>query len=358
MLSPLGSLQLLSIALAGWLNRQQQAIIEYLIEENRVLKAQLEGKRLRLSDDQRRRLAVKGKAVGRRVLGEIASLVTPDTILAWHRRLVAQKWTYPRKGPGRPPVGQEVIELVLRMASENPGWGYDRIQGAVSNLGHEVCASTVRNILKRHGIEPAPERERRTTWSTFLKAHWEVLAAADFFTTEVWTPRGLITYYLLFTIRLATRRVCIAGITACPTDAFMIQAARQLTDEFDGALRDCRFLIMDRDTKFTKQFKTLSKREGITPVLCPPRAPNCNAIAERFVRSIRAECLERMIFCGVRSRRYAVSHYTAHYDGERNHQGVGNQLLAPVIPIAHPKGHVKRRPRLGGTLNFYYREAA
>ena len=164
----------------------------------------LEGRRLRLSDDQRRRLAVKGKAVGRRVLGKIASLVTPETILAWHRRLVAQKWTYPKKGPGRPPVGQEVIELVLRMASENPGWGYDRIQGAVSNLGHEVCASTVRNILKRHGIEPAPNREGRTTWSTFLKAHWGVLAAADFFTTEVRTSRGLMTYYLLFTIRLVT----------------------------------------------------------------------------------------------------------------------------------------------------------
>lgn len=358
MLSPLGPLQLLSIALAGWLNRRQQAIIDYLLEENRVLKTQFAGKRLQLSDDQRRRLAVKGKAVGRKVLGEIASLVTPDTVLAWHRRLVAQKWTYPRKGPGRPSVGQEVIELVLWMASENPGWGYDRIQGALDNLGHEVCASTVRNILKRHGIEPAPHRRKRTTWGTFLKAHWEVLAAADFLTIEVWTPRGLVTYYLLFTIRLATRRVCVAGITANPNGTFMIQAARQLTDEFDGVLRDCRFLIMDRDTKFTKHFKTFLKREGVTPVLCPPRTPNCNAIAERFVRSIKSECLDQMIFVGVSSLRYAVSHYLAHYDGERNHQGIGNQLLVPVIPIGYAKGHVNRRARLGGTLNFYYRKAA
>jgi putative transposase len=185
---------LLVIALAGWLNRQQQAVIDYLIEENRVLKDQLEGQRLRFTDEQRIRLAVKAKVLGRRALDELETLVTPDTLLAWHRKLIAKKWTYARKGQGRPRVAQEITDLVLRMARENPSWGYDRIQGALTNIGHVVAPNTVKNILKRHGIEPAPEREKRTSWKTFLKAHWDVMAATDFFTVEVWTPRGLVTY--------------------------------------------------------------------------------------------------------------------------------------------------------------------
>lgn len=202
---------LLVIALAGWLNRQQQAVLDYLIEENRVLKAQLEGHRLRFTDAQRRRLAVKAKAVGRGLLEELETLVTPNTLLAWHRKLVAQKWTYARKGPGRPRVTQEIADLVVRMARENDTWGYDRIQGALANLGHRIVPNTVKNILKRHGIEPAPKREKRTSWATFLKAHWGVIAATDFFTVEVWTARGLATYYVLFMIHLSTRSVHIAG---------------------------------------------------------------------------------------------------------------------------------------------------
>jgi len=177
---------LLVIALAGWLNRQQQVVIDYLIEENRVLKEQL--------GRQRIRLAMKAKVLGRRGLDELETLVTPDTLLAWHRKLIAQKWTYARKGPGRPRVAQEITDLVLRMARENVSWGYDRIQGALSNLGHIIAPNTVKNILKRHGIEPAPEREKRTSRKKFLKAHWDVMAATDFFTVEVWTPHGLVNY--------------------------------------------------------------------------------------------------------------------------------------------------------------------
>ena len=167
---------LLVVALAGWLNRHQQAVIEYLMEENRVLKDQLDGKRLRFTDDQRRRLAAKAKVLGRQLLDEIDTLVTPDTLLAWHRKLIAEKWTFSRKGPGRPRIAQEIIDLVLRMARENDGWGYDRIQGALANLGYMIAPNTVKNILKRHGIEPAPERRKRTSWKTFLKAHWDVMA--------------------------------------------------------------------------------------------------------------------------------------------------------------------------------------
>ncbi len=170
------------VALAGWVNRHQQAIIDYLIEENRVFKQQLQGRRLRLSDNDRRRLAAKAKALGRSVLEEIANLVTPDTLRAWYRKLIARKWTYARKGPGRPRVSEEITELVLRMARENPTWGYDRLQGALANLGHTVSSSTVANILKRHGIPPAPERQKTTTWTEFIRSHMNVLAATDFFT--------------------------------------------------------------------------------------------------------------------------------------------------------------------------------
>lgn len=210
----------------------------------------------------------------------------------------------------------------------------------------------------KNRIEPAPERRKCTSWHTFLKAYWEVLAATDFFTIEVWTPRGLVTYYLLFVIDLATRTVRIAGITTRPNELFMIQIARNLCDEFDGALKDTRFLIMDRDQKFTTRFRTFLRREGVTPVRCPPRAPNCNTYAERFVRSIKEECLDRMTFFGVRSLRRAATEYVTHYHVERNHQGLGNRLIQPAIMTRLQNGRVERRERLGGMLNFYHREAA
>ena len=164
---------------------------------------------------------MKAKILGRQLLDEIETLVTPDTLLAWHRKLIAEKWTYRRKGPGRPRVTQEITDLVLRMARENDTWGYDRVQGALANLGYIIAPNTVKNILKRHGIEPAPEREKRSSWKTFLKAHWDVMTATDFFTVEVWTPRGLVTYYILFIIHLSTRAVHIAGVTTAPNGAFM-----------------------------------------------------------------------------------------------------------------------------------------
>ena len=164
--------QILVTALAGWITRQQDAVAE------------------------RRRLAVRGKAIGRRALAEVASLVTPDTILRWHRQLIAQKWTHKRRSPGRAQIMQAIAELTVRMAQENPRWGYTRIQGALNNVGHRVGRTTIANILKANGIDPAPERGKRTTWSQFLRAHWDVLAAADFFTVEVWYPRGLVTIYV------------------------------------------------------------------------------------------------------------------------------------------------------------------
>ena len=175
------------------------------------MKEQLQGRRLRLTDDQRRRLAAKGARIGRRLLAEVATIVTPDTILRWHRRLIAAKWTYPTRRVGRPGLMQEIRELIVRFAAENPSWGYCRIQGALKNLGHRVAASTIAKTLKEHGIKPAPDRP--SSWRVFLKAHWEEIAATDFFTSEVWTPTGLRTYYVLFFIELKTRRVHHAGLS-------------------------------------------------------------------------------------------------------------------------------------------------
>jgi hypothetical protein len=244
------------------------------------------------------------------------------------------------------------------MARENTSWGYDRLQGALANLGYLTSSSTVANILKRHGIEPAPERDKRTSRLTFLKAHWGVMAATDFFTVEVWTPKGLVTYYVLFVIHLSTRNVSIEGVMSNPNSPFILQIARNLTDEFDGFLRDHRFLIMDRDTKFTKAFRNTLDRAGVKPVRCPPRAPRCNAYAERFVRSIKEECLERMIFFGEQSLRRALREYLTYYLRERNHQGVGNRLLEPTNVVAFSKEPAQRRERLGGLLSYYHREAA
>ncbi len=277
MTSVLQPVHLLVIALTGWLSRHQQTVIDYLIEENRVLKEQLETQRLRFTDEQRIRMAVKAKVLGRRSLDELETRVTPDTLLAWHRKLIAQKWSCARKGPGRPRVAQEITELVLRMARENTSCGYDRIQGALANLGHIVAPNTGKNILSRHGIEPAPERGKQASWKAFLKAHWDVIAATDFFTVEVWTRFGLVTYYVLFVIHLSTRSIHMAGVTPAPNGAFMKQVAHNLTDVDDGFLSDKAFLVMDRDTKYTDAFRDSLDREGVKPVRCPVRAPNCKA---------------------------------------------------------------------------------
>lgn len=351
-------LQLLLMMFSGWVNRHQQKVIDYLLEENRVLRELHKGKRLRLNDRQRRRLARKGKILGRKLLFKVATIVTPDTILAWHRELIAQKWTYPRMNVGRPPVMKRITELVVRMAQENPSWGYDRIEGALKNLGHKVSPTTVANILKEHGLEPAPERRKRTTWMSFLKAHWDSLAAADFFTTEVWTLGGLVTTYILFFMELSSRKVQVAGITSSPNEACMSQVARNLTDDVDSFLNGKCFLIIDRDGKYCDRFLDIIRDAGVRPIRCPAKAPNCNAYAERFVRSIKYECLNCMIFFGVRSLERAVRNYVEHYHRERNYQGIGNEVILPRLKLISSSGKVRCRKQLGGLLRYYFRKAA
>ena len=235
--------------------------------------------------------------------------------------------------------------------------GYTRIQGALGNLGHRVGRGTIANVLKRSDIEPSPERSKRTTWSTFLKAHWKVLAASDFLTAEVWTTRGLVTHYLLFVISLADRVVNIVAITTRPDEAWMLQAGRNLIDVESGAMRGKGYLILDRDTKSTDQFRRLILGSGTNVIRLPPRSPNLNAYAGRFVRSIKYECLNRMIFIGQASLHRAVAEYVDHYHGERNHQGLGNGLIRAAPSSVQGVGMVRRKQRLGGMLNFYCRGA-
>lgn len=349
---------LLVLSIAGWVSRQQQDAIAYLRTENKILREKLGKRRILLSDD--RRLAVKGKVLGRRLLGEVSTLFTPDTILRWHRQLVAQKWDYSdrrEKKAGRPHIRQELVDLVVRFARENPRWGYDRIQGALSNVGYHITDTTVGNILKAHGIEPAPDRKRTMTWRTFLKAHWDVIAATDFTTVEVWTKGGLVTYYLLFVIELATRRVQIAGITTSPDESWMRTMACNLTNCDDGFLNGKRYLIHDRDTKFCAKFLDTLASSDIQSVKLPWCSPNLNAYAERFVLSLKQDCLDRIIFFGEGSLRNAVHQYLEHYHAERNHQGIDNQLIEQN-ENGDPRGDVTCRERLGGMLNFYHRRAA
>lgn len=248
---------------------------------------------------------------------------------------------------------------ILTIREENRTWGYRRIQGALANLGHHIDKITVRNILRRHHMDPAPIRHKGgMSWSQFLKQHWEVLAATDFFTVEVSTWCGLVTFYILFVMELSTRRVDVAGITPHPNAAYMQQCARQLTDYSDGFLLGKRYLLHDRDQKFTQAFDQLLRDSGVEPVVLPPRSPNLNAYCERFVGSIKEEALNRMIVMGEASLRYVIRTYLRHYHAERNHQGLGNHLITPEPGMGGYMGRVVRREHLGGVLSYYYREAA
>ena len=283
-------LQYLIATLALWLNRQQQEVIDYLQAENRLLKAKLGDKKIHFTDAERRGLAIRAKVVGRKVLSQLETLVTPDTLLRWHRELVAQKWNFVhRRGAGRPRTKDQIAALIVRMATDNPSWGYTRILDALSNVGFKVGRGTIANVLRENSIDPAPLRRKRTQWSTFLKAHWKILGASDFYSVEVW------------------------------------------------------------------------RLSALTIIRLPPRSPNLNAYAERFVGSIKAECLSRLIFFGEASLRRARREYAMHYHHERNHQGMHNRLLNGAtndVQYLIDTTKIACRSRLGGMLNYYYREAA
>jgi putative transposase len=316
--------------------------------------------RLRLSNEERATLAEIGKRLGRKALAKVALVAKPETILGWFRKLVAQKFdgSKCRAYPGRPRIDAEVEALIVRMARENSGWGYDRIAGAIVNIGHDVSDQTVGNVLRRHGIAPAPKRSQMTAWKDFIASHTAVLAGMDFFTAEVLTWRGLATYYVLFVIQLETRRVSLAGITRHPTEVWMEQMARNLTDAEAGALHSQGYVLHDRDAKFCAGFRSILRDGGVEALKLPPSSPDLNAFAERWVRSVKQECLSKLILFGEASLRRALNEYLAHFHAERPHQGKGNVLLFPEdTERGSPGDRVECRQRLGGLLRYYVRAA-
>jgi putative transposase len=287
----------------------------------------------------------------------VSFMVAPQTLLRWHRGLVCRKWTYGRpRRPGRPQIGPEVRDLILRLGRENPRWGCVRIQGELRKLGIRVGATTIRTLLRSAGLGPAPRRSG-PSWSEFLRAQAAGIVACDFFTVE--TIR-LKTLYVLFFIELGTRRVHLAGVTANPDSAWVTQQARNVAFGLGERVDPMRFLIRDRDAKFSGPFHEVFRTEGIRIIPTPVRAPRANAFAERFVRTVRAECLDHSLILGRRHLEGVLRDYVAHYNKERPHRGIG--LSVPEGLLRGPESvgprHVRRRAILGGLIHEYYGLAA
>jgi transposase InsO family protein len=276
-------------------------------------------------------------------------LITPRTVLRWHRRLVADTWRQPRP-PGRPPIP---AELILRLARENTSWGYTRIQGELRRLGHRVAAATVRKTLRRHRIPPAPRRDAGPTWRAFLKAQAGTILATDFFQIETATLKRL---YVSFIVEHATRRVHILGITEHPTAGWATQIARNFLADLGERAGAFRYLIRDRDSIFTDAFDAVFTSQGIDIKRSAPQCPTMNAFAERWVKTVRTECTDRMLITGKRHLRVVLAKYTAHYNSARTHQGDGLDLRAPLDDpdvIAFPAHRITRTKILGGLINEY-----
>jgi putative transposase len=284
-------------------------------------------------------------------------IVTPQTLLRWHRRMVARAWTYPHRGPGRPPLAEDVQQLIVRLARENPRWGYQRIKGELLRLNVQVSATAIRTTLRRHGLDPAPRRAI-TTWRSFLRDQAAGIVACDFFTVEsIWLRR----LYVLFFIELDTRRVHVAGVTANPDGAWVTQQARNLLLVLGERGRRVRFLLRDRDTKFCCSFDDVFRSEGAEVLLTPVQAPNANAYAERWVRTVRAECLDWLLIVGRGHLDRVLRVYVEHYNQHRPHRALA---LEPPDPAAglrilaeDRRERVHRRDLLGGLLLEYQRAA-
>ncbi len=283
-------------------------------------------------------------------------LVTPKTLLGWHRRLVARQWTSPHRRPGRPRIDAELEALICRLARENARWGYPRIQGELKGLGYQVSASTIRRVLRRHHLDASPRREDGS-WRAFLRAQAAGILATDFFTVDtIWLKR----LYVLFWIEIGSRRVHIAGCTTNPNAPWVIQQARNRSVPTEGR-PPTRFLIRDRDAKFTRGFDAVFESDGARVIRTPVEAPNANAFAERFVGTARRECLDHVLILGRRHLERVLATFATHYNGHRPHRGLDLWApdLLPTTPTQTTRpGRVRRRDRLGGLIHEYYAGAA
>jgi putative transposase len=329
--------------------RQDQNDIELIVLRHQVKVLQRQVKRPRLNRLDRVLLAAASRRLPRS--GWSAFLVRPETLLRWHRELVRKKWTHRRTGhPGRPPVDVDVRDLVVRLGRESPRWGYQRIRGELLKLGIRISATTVRTILLRAGLNPAPRRAG-PTWTQFLRSQAAGILATDFFTVET---IGLKTLYVLFFIELSTRRVHVAGVTTHPDSAWVTQQARNLA--IGERLSGVRFLVRDRDTKFSRPFDAVLRAEGVRIIRTPIRAPRANAFAERFVRTVRRECLDHVLIYGRRHLERVLQAYVAHYVAERPHRGLGLAVPAGIRPaqvLGATPTLVERRDVLGGLIHEY-----
>jgi putative transposase len=282
-------------------------------------------------------------------------LVTPGTILRWHRRLVTKKWTYPHR-IGRPPVDQALASLIEHMARENQNWGYQRIQGELSKLGHRVGASTIRRVLQRLRIPPAPVRDTDTTWRQFLRAQASTMLACDFFHVDC--AMTLERIYVFFVLEVASRSVHLLGVTTNPNGPWTTQQIRNLVMDLGDRVTEFQFLVRDRAGQFTASFDAALADVGIQAVRIPPRCPRANCFAERFIRTLRAELTDRMMIFSQRHLRMVLAEYVRHYNGQRPHRARDLRPPQPTHPVADlSHQRIKRRPVLGGLLNEYEQAA-
>jgi transposase InsO family protein len=345
-----------SIRLLALLARRDAAKdLELLVLRHQLTVLRRQTPRPRLEPADRALLAAISRALPRAHWS--CFLVTPETLLRWHRRLVAGAWTYPNRGPGRPPLDEDLQALIIRLAKENPRWGYQRIQGELLRLRVQVSATAIRTTLRRHRLDPAP-RPTNTTWRAFLRQQAAGIVACDFFIVDtVWLRR----LYVLFFIELDTRRVHLAGVTANPGGAWVTQQARNLLLALGERGRHAEFLLRDRDAKFCRGFDDVFCSEGAEIICTPVQAPNANAYAERWIRTVRAECLDWLLTVGRGHLEQVLRVYVGHYNRHRPHRALG--LQAPDVP-AEPSaisedrpGAVRRRHLLGGLLHEYRRAA-
>jgi len=342
------------IVLRSRSEREKEIEILLLRHQLRVLERQVARPQLTRAD--RALLSAFSQVLPRRVWGSF--FVTPATLLRWHRELVARRWTYPHRRPGRPATPAAVRELVVRLAQENPGWGYRRIQGELVGLGVKLAASTVWTILREAGVEPSPMRIEMS-WAEFLRQQAASILECDFLTVDTLFFKQ---FYVLFFIELATRRVHLTGITTNPDGRWVTQQARNLLMQLEDEGVQPRFLIRDRDSKFSRDFDEVFCSEGIRVIKAPVRAPRARAHAERWVGSLRRECLDRLLIVGRRHLEHIVTDYTVHYNEHRPHRSLGQRPPLAQPPLAGERAHgelvtldrLRRRDRLGGLIHEYH----
>ena len=306
--------------LAYCIDKELYKAIDYLREQVRVLVEQQEkeNKRILLTNRQRMRVAAKAKQLSRKMLEQCTELFTPDTIMRWYRRLIAEKYdgSQNRTYAGRPQIPQEVVDLVIRFKQDNPRWGYKKIRDQIVYLGYKISKSSVKNVLIENGYDPEPDLTVRSTWHEFIESHWDVLSACDFFTIELLTGRKLVRCTVFFAIEFSTRKVFFAPIKLQPDGKYMKQVARILTD-YGGFLKGKRYLIHDRDPLYnTKGFHDILKTYGIELVRLPAQSPDLNAYSERFVKSVKYECLNHLILSSVQQLEYVLEQYCQYYHHE------------------------------------------